>query len=186
MDYLGNIDRAIDHYLMRNQVLESDAFPQATIRGGNGNLRFQYIRLFSKSGVERSVFEVGEECIIEVGYQATDRLSDCSESRITLSIMPSFTKQVVAWLSSSMFVNKIDTNSSTIRFRIPKLMLTEGVYQLKLYASVDSQAVDEIFDAAQLEVVYHDYFGTGKVPLKGVSFVGHIFLDYDISWENEG
>ena len=187
MDYLGNIDGAIDHYLMRNQVLELDAaFPQATVRGGNGNLRFQYIRLLSKNGVERSVFEVGEECIIEVGYQATEALKVCNQSRITVSIMSSSTKQVVAWLSSSMFVNKIDTNSSIIRFRIPKLMLTEGVYQLKLYASVDSQAVDEIFDAAQLEVVYHDYFGTGKVPLKDVSFVGHTFLDYAISWENEG
>lgn len=187
MDYLGNIDGAIDHYLMRNQVLELDAaFPQATVRGGNGALRFQYIRLLSKNGVERSVFEVGEECIIEVGYQTTEALKVCSQSRITVSIMYSSTKQVVAWLSSSMFVNKIDTNSSTIRFRIPQLMLSEAVYQIKLYAYVDDEAADEIFDAAQLEVVYHDYFGTGKVPLKDVTFVGHTFLDYAISWENEG
>lgn len=184
MDYIGNIDGAIDHYLMRNQVLEMDAaFPQATVRGGNGALRFQYIRLLSKNGVERSVFEVGEECIIEVGYQTTEALKVCSQSRITVSIMYSSTKQVVAWLSSSMFVNKIDTNSSTIRFRIPKLMLTEGIYQLKLYVSVDSQAADEIFDAAQLEIVYQDYFGTGKVPLRDVSTVGHSFLDYAVIWK---
>lgn len=149
MDYLGNINGAIDHYLMRNQVLELDAaFPQATVRGGNGNLRFQYIRLFSKSGVERSVFEVGEECIIEVGYQATDRLSDCSESRITLSIMPSFTKQVVAWLSSSMFADKIDANSSNIQFRISKLMLIVDIYIGKLFAGVDDDHADEIIDVA--------------------------------------
>ena len=97
--------------------------------------------------------------------------------------MSSSTKQVVAWLSSSMFVNKIDTNSSTIRFRIPKLMLTEGIYQLKLYVSVDSQAADEIFDAAQLEIVYQDFFGTGKVPLRDVSTVGHSFLDYAVIWK---
>lgn len=187
INYLGPIDKAIDHYLMRNQVLDSDAaFPQATVRGGNGNLRFQYIRLLSKNGVERSVFEVGEECIIEVGYQATEALKVCNQSRITVSIMSSSTKQVVAWLSSSIFADKIDTNSSTIQFRIPQLMLSEAVYQIKLYAYVDDEAADEIFDAAQLEVLYHDYFGTGKVPIKGVSFVGHTFLDYDISWENEG
>lgn len=184
MDYLGNIDGAIDRYLMRNQVLEPDAaFPQATVRGGNGVLRFQYIRLLSKNGVERSVFEVGEECVIEVGYQATEALKVCNQSKITVSIMSSSTKQVVAWLSSSMFVNKIDTNSSIIRFCIPKLMLTEGIYQLKLYVSVDSQAADEIFDAAQLEIVYQDYFGTGKVPLKDPTVVGHTFLDYDVSWK---
>ena len=184
MDYIGNIDGAIDHYLMRNQVVEPDAaFPQATVRGGNGNLRFQYIRLLSKSGVERSIFEVGEECTVEVGYQTTEALKVCNQSRITVSIMSSSTKQVVAWLSSSMFVNKIDTNSSTIRFRIPKLMLTEGIYQLKLYVSVDSQAADEIFDAAQLEIVYQDFFGTGKVPLRDVSTVGHSFLDYAVIWK---
>jgi len=187
MDYLGNIDGAIDHYLMRNQVLELDAaFPQATVRYGNGDLRFQYIRLLSKNGVERSVFEVGEECIIEVGYQANDALKVCSQSRITLSIMSSSTQQVVAWLSSSMFVDKIDTKSSTIRFRIPKLMLTEGVYNVKLHARVDEEFADEIFDAAQLEVIYHDYLGTGKRPLRDVSTVGHSFLDYAVSWENEG
>lgn len=187
MDYLGNIDGAIDNYLMRNQIIESDAaFPLATERGGDGALRFQYIRLKSKNGVERSVFEVGEECIVEVGYQVTDKLNVCNQSRITLSIMSSSTKQVVAWMSSSLFADKIDTNSSTIRFHISKLMFTEGVYNVKLCAKVDEELVDEIFDAAQLEVLYHDYFGTGKVPIKGVSFVGHTFLDYDISWENEG
>lgn len=184
MDYLGNIDGAIDHYLMRNQVVEPDAaFPQATERGGNGNLRFKHIRLLSKSGVERSVFEVGEECVIEVGYQATEALKVCNQSRITVSIMPSSTKQVVAWLSSSMFADKIDANSTKMQFRIPQLMLTEGIYNVKLYASMNSETADEIFDAAQLEVVYHDYFGTGKVPLKHFSVVGHTFLDYDVSWK---
>lgn len=184
MDYLGNIDGAIDHYLMRNQVVEPDAaFPQATERGGNGNLRFKHIRLLSKSGVERSVFEVGEECVIEVGYQATEALKVCNQSRITVSIMPSSTKQVVAWLSSSMFADKIDANSTKMQFRIPQLMLTEGIYNVKLYASMNSETADEIFDAAQLEVVYHDYFGTGKVPIKDISFVGHTFLDYAVSWK---
>lgn len=184
MDYLGNIDGAIDHYLMRNQVVEPDAaFPQATVRGGNGVLKFQYIRLLSKNGVERSVFEVGEECVIEVGYQATEALKVCNQSRITVSIMPSSTKQVVAWLSSSMFADKIDANSTKMQFRIPQLMLTEGIYNVKLYASMNSETADEIFDAAQLEVVYHDYFGTGKVPLKHFSVVGHTFLDYDVSWK---
>lgn len=184
MDYLGNIDGAIDRYLMRNQVVEPDAaFPQATVRGGNGVLKFQYIRLLSKNGVERSVFEVGEECVIEVGYSATDRLSVCKQSRITLSIVSSSTKQVVAWLSSSMFADKIDANSTKMQFRIPQLMLTEGIYNVKLYASMNSETADEIFDAAQLEVVYHDYFGTGKVPLKHFSVVGHTFLDYEVLWK---
>ena len=182
MDYLGNIDGAIEHYLMRNPVLESDAaFPYATKRRGNGALRFQYIRLLSKNGVERSVFEVGEECIIEVGYQATERMAVCNRSII--SIIFSSNDIGVAWLSSSMFVEKIDTQSSTIRFRIPQLMLTEGVYNVKLHAELDGEFADEIFDAAQLEVIYLDYFGTGKVPIKGVSFVGHTFLDYAVSWK---
>ena len=184
MDYIGNIDDAIDRYFIRNQVVDPDeAFPQATVRGGNGAMKFRYIRLLSKNGAERSVFDVGEECIIEVGYQATEALKVCSQSRITISIMYSSTKQVVAWLSSSMFVDKLDFNSTTIQFRIPQLMLTEGIYNVKLYASMNSEAADEIFDAAQLEVIYHDYLGTGKAPPKDVTSVGHIFLDYAVSWK---
>jgi len=183
MDYIGNIDGAIDHYLMKNPVLESDAaFPYATKRRGNGALRFQYIRLLSKNGLERSVFEVGEECVIEVGFEATDALKVCKESRITISITYS-SQQAVAWLSSSLFVDRIDSNSTTIRFRIPKLMLTEGIYNVKLYASMNSESADEIFDAAQLEVIYHDYLGTGKAPPKDVTSVGHTFLDYAVSWK---
>ena len=186
MDYIGNIDGAIDHYFIRNQVVNPDAaFPQATVRGGNSNLRFQYIRLLSKNGVERSIFEVGEECIIEVGYSATDRLSVCNKSEITIRFISS-TQQSVAWLGTSLFADKIDTHATATRFRIPKLMLTEGVYQIKIFAKVDGESADEIFDAAQLEVVYHDYFSTGKVPLKDFSVVGHTFLDYDISWKKEG
>lgn len=186
MDYLGNIDEAIDHYLMRNQVLDSDAaFPQGKKRDGNGALRFQYIRLLSKNGVERSIFEVGEDCIIEIGFDATDTLKVCDKSRISISICTSIWKRE-AWLSSSMFANKIDANSKTIQFRISKLMLTEDVYNIKLYAEVDGEVADEIYDAAQFEVIYQDYFGTGEVPLRNVSMVGHTFLDYAILWEKEG
>lgn len=184
MDYIGNIDGAIDHYLMRNQVVDSDeAFPFGKKRGGNGTLRFQHIRLLSKNGMERSTFEVGEECVIEVGFNATDALKVCNKSWITVSIMYSSTKQIVTWLASSMFADKIDTNSTTIRFHIPKLMFTEGVYDVKLCAKVDEELADEIYDAAQLEIIYNNYFGTGKVPYKDVSFVGHTILDYSVSWE---
>ena len=183
MELLGTIDEAIDQYLMRNQILELEsdaAFPQGKKRGGNGALRFQYIRLLSKNGVERSIFETGEECIIEVGFDATDALKACSKSRITVSIGSSYN---VAWLSSSMFVDKIDANSMTISFRIPKLMLAEAVYHIKLYADVDGEVADAIHDATQFEVVYQDYFGTGKPIAKDVSVVGHTFLDYAISWK---
>ena len=48
---------------------------------------------------------------------------------------------------------------------------------------IQGYAADEIFDAAQLEVVNQDYFGTGKTPPKDVISVGHTFLDYAISWK---
>lgn len=183
MDYIGNISGAIDQYLMRNQVLESDAaFPQGKKRGGNGALRFKYIRFLSKNGVERSVFEVGEECIIEIGFDATDTLKVCDKSRISVSICSSIWKRE-AWLSSSIFADKIDANSKTIQFHIHKLMLTEGVYKVILSAEVDGEAADVIFDATQLEVIYQNYFGTGKAPIKDVSIVGHTFLDYAVSWK---
>ena len=182
LDYLGTVVSTIDRYLKRSSGEELKAdFPQGTKRGGNGAVRFRSIRFFSKSGVERSFFEVGEECVVRIHFEATESAKNSRKSRITMQFM-SRADQVEAWLSSSLFAETIAPDSSMIEFRISKLMLTEGTYRVRLYAKVEDETADEVFDAAQIDVSYQDYLGTGRTPFKDPAFVGHTFLDYGMTW----
>ena len=64
-------------------------------------------------------------------------------------------------------------------------MLNQSVYIVSLYAEVDGEKADFIWNAAQFETTYQDYFGTGRTPIKKVSIVGNTFLDYAISWKEK-
>ena len=180
--YFGDIDGAIDHYLGSIRIEHPDSELQFDIRRkGNGDLRFKSVKLFSKNMTERNVFAVGEECVIKVDFEANERLRQSNKSKISVLIWQKG-REGVAWLSSSMFAQKIDSGAGVIEFRIPKLMLTEGSYFVILHASENKEEADFVWKAAQFEVIYQDYFGTGMQPIKDTSLIGTTFLDYSISW----
>ena len=182
MDYIGTAEGAVERYMSYNQAATPEAdIPLGIKRKGNGVLRFTDIHLFSKNGTERNVFEVGEECVIRIGFEVAEELDEGLTSRITVSFL-SEEEKTVAWLSTSVFTDKIDGRSGTMQFRISKLMLNEGVYKINLYAGVDDVEADWVKEATQIEMRYQDYFGTGRRPIKNTNTVGHTFLDYNISW----
>lgn len=182
MDYIGTAEGAVDRYMSYSQAATSETdIPLGIKRKGNGVLRFTDIRLISKNGTERNVFEVGEECVIRIGFKASENIKSCNNSRITVTLFSNENK-AVAWLSSSLFAENINGESGAIQFRISKLMLNEGVYKIKLYANVDDADADWVEEATQIEMRYQDYFGTGRRQFKDTNTVGHTFLDYAISW----
>lgn len=182
MDYIGTAEGAVDHYMSYSQATTSETdIPLGIKRKGNGVLRFTDIHLFSKNGTERNVFEVGEECVIRIGFKIAEGMDEGLTSKIAVSFK-SEEEKTVAWLSTSVFTDKIDGRSGTVQFRISKLMLNEGIYKILLYAAVDDVEADWVKEATQIETRYQDYFGTGRSPFKDTSTVGHTFLDYAISW----
>ena len=50
---------------------------------------------------------------------------------------------------------------------LPKAPLLPGLYTLNAYCTVAGQVADWVKDAATIEVLEGDYFGTGKLPLPG-------------------
>lgn len=177
--YYGKIGGAIDKYLNdqteRSQLSVSDIKD----RKGNGNLRFKDIQ-FLNHDVERTVFEVGDECVIKVVFDVTDSLRNCRSSRIDLGINTAVGDRV-AWLSTYMFVDKLDGRNGQVLFRIPKLMLNQGVYNVNLYAEVDNELADWVQNVAQIEMVFQDYFGTGRKLPEDTSTIGGSFVDFSIS-----
>lgn len=182
MDYIGTVEGAIDYYLKSNRMIDIEQdMPLGTNRKGNGTMRFTAVRMLDKNCTERTTFAVGEACVFSVSYQTTNMLKGSSESKISLMI-ESPERKKVARLGTDMFVGSIEGKPETIQFHIPKLMLNEGTYHVYLYANIDGEEADYVRKAAQFNVIYQDYFGTGRSPIKDTNIVGHTFLDYAISW----
>ena len=182
MDYYGTVGGAIEHYMRTHQALNEEDMPLGIDRKGNGVVRFTKVLVMDSDGTQRSIFEVGEECVIKVGFEATGILETCIESTISVGFN-ALDGTRVAWLGTALLAQRIDVSARTATFRIPRLMLNEGVYSLVLIARVDGIEADFVRNVAQIETVFHDYFRTGRTPSKDVNVMGHTFLDYGISWE---
>ncbi len=179
IDCSGQINAVIDKYLNNQQ--ERSRLPLFAIkdRRGNGALRFVDIE-FLNQGTEKTVFGVGDECVVKICFDVTDRMRYCKSSRIDVGINTIIGDRV-AWLSSYMFTDKVDVNKGEIRFRIPKLMLNQGLYNVNLYSEVDMELADWVQNVAQIEVLFHDFFGTGRKLPENASTSGSAFLDFEIA-----
>jgi hypothetical protein len=56
---------------------------------------------------------------------------------------------------------------------IPSLTLVPGEYTLRVWLDVGNAEVDLVDDAARIQVIESDYYGTGRVPWNGVFVLKH-------------
>lgn len=178
VEYSGQINEVIDKYLIDQQARSKLSLSEINDRKGNGVLRFSDIKFLNKD-VEKDVFGVGDECVIQISYDVTNRLKHCKSSRIDVGINTLIGDRV-AWLSSFLFTDKIDADKGVIRFRIPRLMLNQGLYNINLYSEVDMELADWVQNVAQIEMVFHDFFGTGRKLPEKASTTGSAFLDFEM------
>lgn len=178
IDYSGKINTVIDKYLSNQQERSQLSLSEVKERQGNRAMRFTEIKFLNK-GVEKTVFEVGDECVMQIRFDLTDRLKCCKTSRIDVGINTMIGDRV-AWLSSFMFTDKVKSDDGLIQFRIPKLMLNQGMYNVNLYSEVDNELADWIQNVAQIEISFQDFFGTGRKLPEDISTSGGAFLDFEI------
>jgi len=178
IEYSGEINRVINRYL--DHQAERSQLPIAEIKGrkGNGSLHFTDIKFFNQ-GIERTVFSVGEECEIRIAFDSTDEMARCKSSRIDVGINSAIGDRV-AWLSTYMFMDRVDGSCGEIRFKIPQLMLNQGVYNVNLYSEVDKEIADWVENVAQIEVNFQDFFGTGRKLPEDLSVTGGSFLNFTL------
>lgn len=178
IDYSGKINGVIEKYLSNQMDRSLISISKIKDRKGNGSLRFSDIMFLSK-GVEKTVFGVGEECVIRIYFDATKELRECKSSRIDIGINTAMGDRV-AWLSSYMFSDRIDESCNMIQFKIPKLMLNQGVYNVNLYSEVNGELADWIQNVAQIEMNFQDFFGTGRKLPEDLSTTGGCFVDFSL------
>jgi hypothetical protein len=65
------------------------------------------------------------------------------------------------------FARDVRTGAQTVVCEIPSLTLVPGEYRLRLALLVAGTEIDAVEDAARLEVVPADYYGSGRLPRSG-------------------
>jgi hypothetical protein len=61
----------------------------------------------------------------------------------------------------------------TFTCEIPHFILVPGIYKVLVAVGIGDNTADMVEDAAQLEVVDADYYGTGKSPWNGLIVLKH-------------
>ncbi len=175
LEYQGHIDDVIDRYIGEQRQRSSLSLTDIN-HAGNGSLRFTNIQFIDSKGQIRNTYEVGEELNIVITFEASERFYTCFTSRIDIGINNILDTRV-AWLSSFMLNDKI-SNKEKICFKIPKLLLTEGIYNINLYSETNEGLADWVQNVAELNIVFHDYYKNGRnIPEKQ----GYIVIDFDLN-----
>lgn len=164
----GNPTDVIGRYLQVGSELESISLSGRKDRQGNGRLRF--IEFFvSDLARENTTMVCGKPESIIITYKGTPPLSNV---HISIGFYTPLGEGIL-YLSNDLTGKWFSNLSSTGAFicRFEKLPLLPGIYTINLYCTVNGILADWVVDAARIQVVEGDYFGTGKLPPKGYGLV---------------
>ena len=176
LDYSGDIAATIERYLSNQEERSNIAIANIKERSGNGSLMFTDIEITDTNDIQKESFEVGDPIKIKVYFESSERLKNALTSRIDIGINNMMDYQIL-WLSTYMFLDKIDTSKRYVQFNIPHLPLNDGVYNINLYSEVNHELADWIQNVSKLKVNYHDFYGNGRtMPAGQVPIV----LDYNL------
>ena len=67
----------------------------------------------------------------------------------------------VSWISTYVYRDKVPVENYVL-FEVNELQLTEGTYNFNLYCETDFGVADWVQNVFKLNVVFHDYYHTGR------------------------
>ena len=161
--YMGQqrLQKAIEKYLIEQEIRSKVSLFEIRERIGDGNLRFTNIEFMDNNNNVRDTFKTGDELLIKVHFDYTSMLEKCTTSQIDIGINDLLNTRV-SWLSSSIFTNKLDLKKKHIIFKINRLLLMEGTYNLNLYCSTNLGIADYILNVCKINIIFDDFWKTGK------------------------
>ncbi|MBP5369863.1 MAG: ABC transporter ATP-binding protein [Bacteroidales bacterium] len=175
IDFQGEIDDVVNKYMSYQEERSKLKVSNIQNRKGNGLLYFNDICFIDKHGNIKDTFEVGEQLTIRISYKTQKAFYEYNKSRIDIGINDLLDNRVT-WLSTYMYCDKINNNNS-VDFIIPKIMLSEGTYNINLYCEADKEIVDWVTNIAKLTILFNNYYKNGRlIPHNQGSFI----MDYTI------
>ena len=98
---------------------------------------------------------------ITVYFDYHSSIENARVSRIDIGIRDMYDVSV-AWLSSYIYQEKIELSKRKISFKIPKIQLNEGVYNINLYSTVDNEVSDWVKNVSSINIVFGNYYKNGQ------------------------
>ena len=177
----GSVESVIRSYMRVARSNVEVPWTDRTDRKGDGRMRFTDLRIEDVEGNVLDAVMCGQDITISLGYvvPGMERLRDV---RVAIHFNTLFAAQAfVCWTDLTGDSLLVAKPNGRIRCRIPRLPLAPGQYPFEVWCKNGRILMDGVKDAGVLSVVEGDFFGTGKLPPKGVSplLVGH-------SWSIEG
>lgn len=161
IQYSGEINDVITEYVGNQTERSKKEIATISERSGNGSFKFTDIKVTDKHGVERDTFEVGESLFITINFEQTQSFKNTKSSRIDIGIN-NLSDIRVTWLSTFMYMDKIPSNSNSVCFEIPSLMLSEGTYNFNLFCDSNEGIADWIQNVFKFNVIFNDFYKTGR------------------------
>ena len=162
----GETHQMVDQYLNNLKVKgETISLENRTDRGGEGQARVTHLSWVRKS--ENTELMTGEDSQLEVHIRSNQHtLGGNAELRINIM---SEAGQFLAPLSNSIEGTSLVLKNEDNKFYcdVSKLPLMDGNYYLDLRLLVDGRLQDQISSAQYFSVLEGDFFGTGKIYVKG-------------------
>ncbi len=159
--YTGQIDDVVSKYMLNQDIRSQLKLSEIKERKGNGVLKFIDIKFIDEKGIERNTFEVGEKLTIKIYVKVLDSFHISKTSRIDIGINNIMDTRIT-WLSTYMYSDRVELKDDCVCFFISQLLLNDGMYNVNLYSTVDNDLADWIRNVARLQVVFHDFYKSGR------------------------
>jgi lipopolysaccharide transport system ATP-binding protein len=179
--FRGKAQAAIDFYdSARQSVPREIELRLRSDRSGSGRLRFTSVSFRTAGGEQTPAVRCGAPLVVAVSYEA-----DSSEAlrNVTISI-PFYGAggQAVFNCWTRLTGQDFDTlpPAGVILLEIPRVPLRAGAYTINLWCEVNGVQADWIQEAAQIEVLEGDYYGTGVVAPNSY---GPFLVDHHFEYE---
>jgi lipopolysaccharide transport system ATP-binding protein len=174
----GDCDDVVEYYLSSVAGLASTQLSDRTDRSGAGEIKITDIELLNANEEKVDHPQTGRDLVIRMHYSSsTDK--EFKKARVNALIV----KEETPFLHlGTELVDKRQLNLSGngyLDFIIPRLPLTLGTYHISTFLEVGKDIQDSVRNAAEMQVIDGDYYGTGKLYPPG--WAGKYVL-VDHSW----
>jgi lipopolysaccharide transport system ATP-binding protein len=176
----GQVQDVVQQYLMNVSQLQNIRLSDRKDRTGNGNIRATTARIGALKPVTAGKWIAGAECSIEIDYE-------CREARAFDNVHVAvgicrIDESPLLYLGTYVKNQDFDrvSGKGTFVCTIPNLPLEPGHYYAIIEISSGGVIIDRIDRAAEIEVLFGDYYHSGIIwPY------GSFLCDYDWQMRNQ-
>jgi lipopolysaccharide transport system ATP-binding protein len=161
----GDTQPVIDEYLRAGRDMLDQPLAERQDRKGNGLLRFTSATLHDADGNPVSVIQSGQRVQFALGFvtQPDARLDEDAVIRIKIE---GAKREKLVYFSTRVggAVWKHLPRTGRLVCSVPELPLAPGHYIYHIVCRRDKDYIDDVNYAGSFEVVFGDYYGTGRLP----------------------